>query len=475
MSTLRVDTLETTDGSFTVAVEDILSSSTVIIDDTKAYKVLTFAELADLVPSAEGDVAVVAYRHDTLRTKHSALGGGVFVAVSGTATEDSGTIVQSTGFYWKRVQFTSVTPQMFGAVVDGSTDDGDIIRLALTYAQTNNVPLYLPAGSYLVGTGTLTVSVANTRIYGDGMDRTNLYTTAGLTAFTISPAINGTHIHDMLIQSVGTSRTSGSRGVYANGVVLSTGSIGFLDLERLHVVGYYDAFNLQYCQLGKVHGCIAELNVNAYYSKLSINMRVFNNKFNNNYGRGIYLNGDSSSVSFSAGTLCSNNEIVLNGISSTPQVSVEYNEHFTLSNNMIDVPNASSTYNVHVVGSARGTISSCWIGASASQGVRLESSQSIMVTSNNVVSCTSEGIVTLGTSAHNVISSNVLESNGSYDILLAGSGLGQNVIGNNCFSSTSGVSIQEASASLSNLITSNLCEGTISTGSSTTIANNKTI
>lgn len=445
------------------------------LDTSKAYKLQYYANLSTLVPNAAGDLCVVALRINGSASTASKQGGGIFRAVAGTATADGGTIVQSTGFYWERVGYTEITPQMFAAAVDGSTDDGIAIRTAYAVAVSKGMPLYLPAGSYYMASGTITIGADNQKIRGDGIGKTWLYTASTLTAFTVSSAINNTVIEDMSIQSVGLTRTSGTRGVYANGGNLSTGSIGFLHLRRLQVVGFYDACNLQYCQLGTVEGCTFELNQNGYYSKLSINQRVFGNKMNNNYGRGLFLDGDSGSVSLSAGTLCSNNEIVNNGTSASPQVTVQYNEHFTLSNNMIDVPDSSSTYNVHVVGTARGTISSNWIGSSISQGVRLENTQAVMVQANNIVSCGAEGFVSVGTSTGNILSGNVFENNTGTDILLAGTGTGSVISNNICASTTPTNSIAETSASLSNLIVGNVYKKGFVTGSSTTISANKAI
>lgn len=474
MSTLRVDTLQTTDGSFSIDVNQIGSGGGGTTDNARVYKVRQFDDLANLIPNAEGDTAIVAYRRGATG-RHSELGGGKFVALTGSATADSGTIINSTGFYWKRIGFTEVTPQMFNATVDGVANDGPAIRAALAYAQTNGIPLYMPAGNYLMSTGTLTATTYGTVIEGDGIGRTNLYVSSTLTAFTVNPSVNNTVIRNMTIQSVGLTRTVGTRAVYANGGNLSTGSIGFLELQGLQIVGFYDAFNLQYCQLGKIRDCTCELNQNGYYSKLSINMRVYNNKFNNNYGRGIFLDGDSASVSFSAGTLCSNNEIVNNGVSASPQITVQYNEHFTLSNNMIDVPASTATHNVHVIGTARGTISSNWIGSSIQQGVRLENAQAVMVQGNNIVSCAAEGLVNLGSSTGNIINGNVFENNTSTDILLGGTGTGSVISNNVCASPTPTNSIAESSSSLSNLIVGNIYKKGFVSGASTTIANNKQV
>lgn len=88
---------------------------------------------------------------------------------------------------------------------------------------------------------------------------------------------------------------------------------------------------------------------------------------------GIHMDGDSSLVSYSCGTLVDSCEIVNNGSSSGGSIFVQYNEHFTLNKCMIDAPATVSTQHVVISGVSRGTISSCWIGASNGVGVSLVS------------------------------------------------------------------------------------------------------
>lgn len=58
----------------------------------------------------------------------------------------------------------------YGAVGDGVTDDTVAIKNALTAANTNNVPVYVPSGEYLVQWAQLRVEVTsdNFTLYGDG-------------------------------------------------------------------------------------------------------------------------------------------------------------------------------------------------------------------------------------------------------------------------------------------------------------------
>lgn len=64
----------------------------------------------------------------------------------------------------------SVSVKDFGAVGDGVTNDRNALQAALTYATTNNVPLYVPKGTYYVpNDSTALTFTGNLTMYGDGM------------------------------------------------------------------------------------------------------------------------------------------------------------------------------------------------------------------------------------------------------------------------------------------------------------------
>lgn len=64
-----------------------------------------------------------------------------------------------------------VTPNEFGAVGDGKTDDTQAIQSAFDHAIANNIPLYIPTGMYVV---TSTIRISDTlNVYGDGQSTQN--------------------------------------------------------------------------------------------------------------------------------------------------------------------------------------------------------------------------------------------------------------------------------------------------------------
>lgn len=461
MSTLRVDTLQTTDGSFSINVSDIGSGGS--IDDVLTRfaqqdgnslvgTVPDFTALRALVPSSEGLVVKLQQR---LSTKPN-IGGGYFISVLSSGTDDGGIIAAGTGYYWKRIDFKAVTPQMYGAPQTSGQNDGPQLRAALLYAQTNGIPMYIPAGEYYMTTGTLTINTGRTVIYGDGQGKSNINVSSTLTGFTVSPGVNTTTIRDLSLFSVGTTRTARTRGIYANGGNLSTGSIGYLDIHNVEVVGFADAVNLQYCQLGHIKGCQFVSNSNGYYSKLSVNQRISDTKVILSYGNAVFLDGDSSSVSFSAGTLINNCEFVNSGVNAASTILIQYNEHFTINNCMIDVGASTAQNGIHVIGTSRGTISSCWIGAHPQSGVRLENCLSIMVEGNNILAHVLYGVALLGSTTNCIVSGNCLEANGGFDLLSGGTASLNSFTGNICRSTTASYSFNETASGMNNVVTSNL-------------------
>ena len=87
---------------------------------------------------------------------------GVWVAPLSDATGESGAWAASV---------TDITPMLYGAVGDGSTDDTTAIQAAITAANaTTNKRLYFPAGTYKI-TAQLIIHSGATW-HGDGLDRT---------------------------------------------------------------------------------------------------------------------------------------------------------------------------------------------------------------------------------------------------------------------------------------------------------------
>lgn len=65
-----------------------------------------------------------------------------------------------------------ITPQMFGAKGDGTTDDTNALSKAIAYARNNALTLHIPAGTYL--TNLIDLSEGMLHIEGEGSDKTTI-------------------------------------------------------------------------------------------------------------------------------------------------------------------------------------------------------------------------------------------------------------------------------------------------------------
>lgn len=122
-----------------------------------------YSALKAMIPSYANQVIYMKEYNVGMR-----LGGGVFVSVTGSATDDGGTICVPTGntsFYWKRINISEVTPYMFGAVGNGTSDD----TTAMQNMMLSGYPVFLTAGQFLIteSIGSLT-STVGVSIRGSG-------------------------------------------------------------------------------------------------------------------------------------------------------------------------------------------------------------------------------------------------------------------------------------------------------------------
>lgn len=121
-------------------------------------QVSSFNELRSLVPNKAGDKVILSSWNENITPYgQSSFGGGEFVSVSGSSSDDGGFIAKvSDSWYWQRVKdINQATVLDFGAVPDGATDCHDAIVKMHSWAQSKTTRFYrsipsikFPSGSF---------------------------------------------------------------------------------------------------------------------------------------------------------------------------------------------------------------------------------------------------------------------------------------------------------------------------------------
>lgn len=118
----------------------------------------------------------------------------------------------------------SLTPEMYGAAGDGSTDDATALNALMTAASSAGVSVVFHAKTYIVGS-TVTIPSGLT-IHGSGANSI-IRTSANIPIFTITSASN---IHIYNISFDGSDSGAAQRGIYA------LGNAGLTQLSLLNIV-----------------------------------------------------------------------------------------------------------------------------------------------------------------------------------------------------------------------------------------------
>lgn len=180
MSTIRVNTLATVDDSFSIAVDDLATNSGTLTS------IANYSTLKTTIPTIANKVIFLEEYITGTR-----IGGGSFISVSGSATDNGGTICVPTGsssFYWQRIIGPqNVTPEMFG-VVPGSSAYAAANTTKVNAMLAAGIPVLFSDQTYYFN-GKLTSAINSTVFLGMGMGATNLRwvsTTSGNAGFYLS-------------------------------------------------------------------------------------------------------------------------------------------------------------------------------------------------------------------------------------------------------------------------------------------------
>lgn len=183
MSTLRTDTLQTTDSAFTVNIEDLVGLFQPGAAQLLAGGLPVVANIAALraydstKPAKDANVAGYYVEGDG--------GGGTYYydAADVTSVDNGGTIIVAVdGARWKLQHSGRVSLKQFGALGNDLSSDATTNATAIQNAFDSGVPLYIPAGTYqLALTRNITLEAGATvcslflrdklNLLGDGMGR----------------------------------------------------------------------------------------------------------------------------------------------------------------------------------------------------------------------------------------------------------------------------------------------------------------
>lgn len=165
MSTVRTDNLQTTDTSFSVAVNNIAKAT-----DVAASVAALEAEIASIGSSVGDSVLnVVALKALDKTTATVATTRGYYAAGDGgscsyyldaadtTSVDNGGSVIVATdGGRWKQINPRKINVRQWGAKGDGTGDDTSFCQKAITYAESlNGGEVFFPGGNYPISALTI--------------------------------------------------------------------------------------------------------------------------------------------------------------------------------------------------------------------------------------------------------------------------------------------------------------------------------
>ena len=162
-----VDSIEFAVGDNLVATTDNASTTIFAGNWSKHDQTPSIVDDVDFDTKADLEAADIAVGINLVRIAgYTSVGdgGGASYKRVGSEPPHAGKIQSADGVWWELIG-TTVTPQMFGAVADGSTDDTTAIQAALDKVAGVSTVLF-PAGTYKV-TSTLTVSSGGIALLGE--------------------------------------------------------------------------------------------------------------------------------------------------------------------------------------------------------------------------------------------------------------------------------------------------------------------
>lgn len=370
-----------------------------------------------------------------------------------TKTTPSGLIFERVGTI-RLGEPGAIDPERYGIEWGSTADQSSRLATVIAAAEEGAIlPLKGP-----IHLSSLVNITKRLRLLGFGNDR-SLVTTNGNTAFTLAAGVNYVQMGDFRIAALTAPKIAGTYGLRTLSTSLAGGN-GYLKLWNLDICGFDHGVSLEYCQLAELRGLHLWSNRRGYYSHRCVNMTLAQIISEINTVSGFTINGDSGSVTQSAGTLVSQCTAVNNGANGGTNITVAYNEYTNIHNCMIDVPASGSARNLEIIGCSRGSVIGNWIGASKGEGILATNSDMFKIAHNDILTSQSYGIALQTTHRFN-ISNNTLYQNQNSDILLYGGSAGPRnnlIIGNQLLSTANANSVVVVGA-YSTRVINNIVEG----------------
>lgn len=116
-----------------------------LVDAGSVEIALSTEDAARLTPAAATTLAL-----RTLGYLSPGDGGGAIYRRLGFEPVHAGKIQSQDGSWWELAPNQRITPQMFGAVGDGATDDASAFDAAIDFCRRRGTPLHIPRGDYLL-------------------------------------------------------------------------------------------------------------------------------------------------------------------------------------------------------------------------------------------------------------------------------------------------------------------------------------
>lgn len=265
---------------------DNVQSATQILASIASLNVATFALLGSTAATLNQTVNILG--HTT-----ASIGGGQFIAKSGSVTNDGGMNINSAtgGLYWSRINYQKISLSFFG-VLTSNSDNGIYIQKAINYAQGKTI--YEDVGGTYVVTTAVNYDVSGLgyssglKLIGAGQNKTYFDNRTGDNLISLS---SGNLASDFMINAllsdfsiINPTSVANTGGIFLTGVWLSKiSNVSVKDQGKFGIYMLSTIGDATDCYNVEISNC--ELNFNGYsgircysVSGLNAGIKIINNR-----------------------------------------------------------------------------------------------------------------------------------------------------------------------------------------------------